>query len=62
MFGKPSIYNYDLTKKQNDNYQKWRDKQEKNEIEKVKKNQGMLISIKMPDIFDILGKEQTNKQ
>jgi hypothetical protein len=39
MFGKPSIYNYDLTKKQKDNYQKWRDIQEKNEIEKAKKIQ-----------------------
>jgi hypothetical protein len=34
MFGKTSIYNYDLTKKQNDNNQKWRDIQEKSETKK----------------------------
>jgi hypothetical protein len=58
MFGKPSIHDYDLTKKQNDHYHKWKDIQEKSEIEKIKKNPGRLISMKMHNIFDILGKEQ----
>jgi hypothetical protein len=58
MFGKPSIYDYNFTKKQNHDYHQWGDIREKSEKEKIKKNLSGLISMKIPNTYDILNKEQ----
>jgi hypothetical protein len=57
MFGTLSIYDYDLTQKQNHDYHKLKDVKEKCKVEKIKKNPGRLIDIKALGIHNIFEKE-----
>jgi predicted aldo/keto reductase-like oxidoreductase len=58
MFDALSIYDYDLTQKQNYCFQQWRERQRKCEEKKRKKDAFMIVSMKPTSGMDLLRKEQ----
>jgi hypothetical protein len=49
MFG---LYDYDLTEKQNYDFQQWREKQRKCEEQRKRRDAHMIMSMRQPDILE----------